>query len=213
MNILIVAATFAEVQPFLLSVDLKSIPEAGFSVGKHQLNVVITGVGMVATSFALGKEFATKQYDLAVNIGVAGSFSKRLFIGELVEINSDVFSELGAEDDDEFISLDELQLGETLFNGTNDLRFSTNLKKVNAITVNKVHGNEDTIEDVKEMFNPKAESMEGAAFFYACEEANIPGVQIRSISNYVERRNRETWNIPLAVKNLNNWLSQYLNQI
>lgn len=213
MNILIVAATFAEIQPFLSSIGLNGIPEKGFSVGKHQLNVVITGVGMVATAYALGKELIANNYDLAVNIGVAGSFSKRIQIGELIEINSDVFSELGAEDDDEFITLDELELGEVLFSGTSDVRFSTNLKKANAITVNKVHGNEETIVEVKEMFNPIVESMEGAAFFYACEEATIPGVQVRAISNYVERRNKATWNIPLAVKNLNTWLNKYLNEI
>lgn len=213
MKILIVVATFAEIQPFLMSLGLNNIPEIGFSAGKHHVNVIVTGVGMVATAYATGREFAKKEYDLAINLGVAGSFSKKLKLGELVEINGDIFSELGAEDDEEFITLDELQLGEILFNGSSDLRFSTNLKKANAITVNKVHGNEDTIMEVKEMFNPVIESMEGAAFFYACEEANIPGIQIRAVSNYVERRNRENWNIPLAVKNLNNWLHQYLNTI
>lgn len=213
MKILIVVATFSEIQPYLKSIGLNSTPEGGFKTDKHHIHIIITGVGMVATAYAVGKECALNNYDLAINIGVAGSFSKKLAIGELVQINNDVFSELGAEDDEEFITLDELQLGETIFNGSDDLRFSTPLKKANAITVNKVHGNEDTIAEVIEMFGPKLESMEGAAFFYACEEANIPGMQVRAISNYVEKRNRENWNIPLAVKNLNNWLSQYLQAI
>jgi len=213
MKILIVVATFSEIQPFLKSLRLNSIPEVGIKTDKHHINIIITGVGMVATAYAIGKEFAINSYDLAVNLGVAGSFSKRLEIGELIQITTDVFSELGAEDDEEFISLDELELGETLFNSSDDARFITSLKKGTAITVNKVHGNEDTIEEVKEMFNPKVESMEGAAFFYACEEANIPGIQVRAISNYVEKRNRERWNIPLAIKNLNNWLIQYLKEI
>jgi futalosine hydrolase len=50
--------------------------------------------------------------------------------------------------------------------------------------------------------------MEGAAFFYACEEANVDGLQVRAISNYVEKRNKENWNLALAVKNLNDWLIQ-----
>jgi len=213
MKILIVVATFSEIEPFLKSLGLNSIPETGINTDAHHINIIITGVGMVATAYATGKEFATHNYDLALNLGVGGSFSKRLEIGELVQITTDVFSELGAEDDEEFISLDELALGETLFNGSDEPKFNTSLKKGTAITVNKVHGNEDTIADVKEMFNPKIESMEGAAFFYACEEANIPGIQVRAISNYVEKRNRERWNIPLAVKNLNAWLIQYLKEI
>jgi futalosine hydrolase len=53
--------------------------------------------------------------------------------------------------------------------------------------------------------------MEGASFFYACEQAGIPGIQIRSISNLVERRNKENWQIGLAIKNLNNTLIQLFN--
>ena len=52
--------------------------------------------------------------------------------------------------------------------------------------------------------NPQIESMEGAAFFYACKIARIPCLQIRSISNYVERRNKASWDILLAIKTLNN---------
>jgi futalosine hydrolase len=45
--------------------------------------------------------------------------------------------------------------------------------------------------------------MEGAAFFYACLAAKVPFVEIRSISNRMEPRNRDAWDLPLAVRNLN----------
>jgi futalosine hydrolase len=44
--------------------------------------------------------------------------------------------------------------------------------------------------------------MEGAAFLFVCENERIPYVQIRAVSNYVEKRNRDAWNIPLALSNL-----------
>ena len=44
--------------------------------------------------------------------------------------------------------------------------------------------------------------MEGAAFFYACLFEGITCSQIRTISNRVEKRNRDNWDIPLAVKDL-----------
>ena len=53
--------------------------------------------------------------------------------------------------------------------------------------------------------------MEGASFFYACEQAGILGIQIRSISNMVERRNKDNWQIGLAIKNLNDTLIQLFN--
>nr|MBA3901986.1 futalosine hydrolase [Bacteroidota bacterium] len=77
------------------------------------------------------------------------------------------------------------------------------LSKVKGISVNQVHGEEKAIEKVVQRLNPDTESMEGAAFFYACFSEGLPCVQIRAISNYVEKRNRENWDIPLAVKNLN----------
>jgi futalosine hydrolase len=87
------------------------------------------------------------------------------------------------------------------------------LKQVRAITVNKVHGNDDSIMKTSLLLSPQIESMEGAAFFYVCMKMNIPCIQIRAISNYVERRNRENWNIPLALESLKNTSVSLLNEI
>ncbi len=53
--------------------------------------------------------------------------------------------------------------------------------------------------------------MEGAAFFYACLMTQAPFLQIRAISNYVEPRNKDNWNIPLAIDRLNEVLAQMVN--
>ena len=45
--------------------------------------------------------------------------------------------------------------------------------------------------------------MEGATVFKVCEEMKIPCIQIRSISNKIEKRNQENWNLDLAISNLN----------
>ena len=76
------------------------------------------------------------------------------------------------------------------------------MPKVKAISVNTTHGDDESIKKVKGLFNPQVESMEGAAFFYACLLEGITCAQVRSISNRVEKRNKDNWNIPLAVKNL-----------
>jgi futalosine hydrolase len=55
--------------------------------------------------------------------------------------------------------------------------------------------------------------MEGAAFFYACRQMNVHGMQIRAVSNYVEKRNREAWNIGLAIKNLNTFAIDLVSRI
>ncbi len=217
MRILIVAATEAEIQPLILdfgfsisdsenSYDLytfnaKQNVEHKSAIENPKSEIIITGVGMVATAFALGNHLATNQYDLIINLGIAGSFDRSIALGEVVEIIQDTFAELGAEDDEQFLPLNILGFGETTYK-PNGHPF-INIKQVTAITVNKVHGNQMSINKVVERLHPQLESMEGAAVFYACKQVGVACVQIRAVSNYVEKRNRDAWQIGLAVKNLN----------
>ncbi|MFN0290591.1 futalosine hydrolase [Pedobacter helvus] len=203
MKLLLVAATEAEIAATLAYFNLK----ASRFIETDKFDVLITGVGMVATAFALGQKLH-HNYSLVLNVGIAGSFYKEISLGELVNITQDTFAELGAEDDEKFISLPQLGFGKNEFSSLANTKLT--LRQVTGITVNKVHGNAHSIEKTIALYHPQTESMEGAAVFYACAELGIPALQVRSISNYVETRNRENWQIALAVKNLNNWLIGFL---
>ena len=87
------------------------------------------------------------------------------------------------------------------------------LKKYRAISVNKVHGNEESIAKIIQRTDPEVESMEGAAFFYACGMVQLPCLQLRAISNYVEKRNRPAWQIESSLKNLAVELAAYLKKV
>lgn len=206
MKILLVAATYQEIEPFVKHYAPQFNTDEFLIIGKNEVKILITGVGMVATAYALGKAFVHESYDLALNVGIAGSFYRNIKLGQLVEVREDILSELGAEDDEEFISLDQMGLGDVEFTASDKIVIKEHFRKVTAITVNTVHGNEESISDIRERVNPTIESMEGAAFFYACEEAETEALQVRCISNYVEKRNKHNWNLPLSVKNLNDWL-------
>lgn len=215
MNLLLVVATQPEIEPLLRTYS-KGSDLRKLQIGNHAVSVLVTGAGMVPTAFALGKHLALNKYDLAVNAGIAGSFNFSIPLGEVVLVSEDVFAEHGAEDGDNFLSIDEMGFGESSqfpvsaqIGGQIVGRF----KEVKAITVNKVHGNELSIQKVIARVNPQIESMEGAAFFYACNQSTTPCLQIRSVSNYVERRNREKWNIGLAIKNLNNTLIELISSL
>jgi futalosine hydrolase len=212
MHILIVAATEGEIgllkenqESRARKLDSKSeVPSL-----KSQISYLITGVGMVATAFALGTHLAANKYDLVINLGIAGSFDRSIALGEVVEIIEDTFSELGAEDDDCFLSLTTLGFGEITYKPKGHPFLD--IRQVRAITVNKVHGNEASIDRIIERLDPQLESMEGAAVFYACRQAGVACLQIRSVSNYVEKRNRDAWKIGLAVKNLNTFAVELLD--
>ena len=211
MHILFVAATEFEIAGMMPDVGNQR-SENGESPSL-QISYLITGVGMVATAFALGKHLDNNQYDLAVNLGIAGSFDRSIALGEVVEVVEDRFSELGAEDDETFLTIDELGFGESVFRSSNASDLDLDLKKVKAITVNTVHGNEANIQKLTDRLDVQLESMEGAAFFYACKQVGVPSIQIRAVSNYVEKRNRDAWQIGAAIKNLNTFAVELLKRL
>jgi futalosine hydrolase len=192
MKVLIIAATDFEVT----------------SEKIRELTLLISGVGMVNTAINLTKELLKNDYDLVINMGVAGSFSEDISLGEVVEVIDERFSEIGFEDGNRFKEFTGLNICNSY-----KVEGKTNLKKVKSITVNTVHGNENSIQEIVKRLNPDVESMEGAAVFQVCENFGVPCVQIRSISNKVEKRNKADWNIPLAIKNLNTTVEKIITEL
>ena len=94
MNVLIVAATKSEVTSDKIS----------------NLPILITGIGMVNTAINLTKELNNNDYDLVINMGVAGCFSDEIKIGDVVEVVEDYFSEIGFEDGDYFSEFSDFEI-------------------------------------------------------------------------------------------------------
>ena len=212
MRILIVTATPFEIEPLvgrMRHVSDTGLRSAAYRFRDHDVDVLTSGVGMVATSAWCSRACAAEHYDLALNFGLCGSFDPSLAPGTVVHVNADRFAELGAEDGDRFLSIHELNLlGENEFPFEGGMLVNAAapplapllaLRTVAGITVNTVHGNERTIDDVRVRYQPVVESMEGAAFMYSCLVAGVPFAQVRAVSNAVERRNRDAWKIGEAI--------------
>ena len=174
--------------------------------------MLITGVGMVAAAARTSGALARTRYDLALNLGICGSFDPALSPGMVVHIVSDGMPELGAEDGEAFLSIDELGLlrgdappfsnGRLVNAAVPSNPALRGLPAVHGITVNTVHGNERSIAETVRRFAPQVESMEGAGFMYACLIHAVPFAQVRAVSNMVERRNRRAWKIDEAIASL-----------
>ena len=209
MRILIVAATEREIAPLLAR--MQAMPGDGsfvdsYTHGLHEVDVLITGVGMVATAAWCTRALAQAPYDLALNLGVCGSFDPFFDPGTVVHVVSDRLSELGAEDGERFLTLPELELpGVSEFVNLDPPANPEidQLPTVTGITVNTVHGSDMSIAAMTQRFSPQVESMEGAAFMTSCLMHHVPFAQIRAVSNIIERRNRAAWKMPEAIANLN----------
>ncbi|MEL6140082.1 MAG: futalosine hydrolase [Bacteroidota bacterium] len=224
MKILLLSATPFEIAPareWLAAYFEEKAPHH-FTTSKVSVEILYGGVGLPATAFSLGSVLAVRPFDLAIQAGIGGAIDAELTIGDVVEIIADRFGDLGAETatggflDLEALGLQERQSGIFAAGGQiinpsakdNDL----SLKKARGISVNRVHGTEESINQLRQRYpEAQVESMEGAAFFYACRYHQLPMLQIRAISNYVEPRNREAWDIPLAVVELNKLLKELLS--
>lgn len=204
MNILIVAATTPEIESSLPFLEQKNIP------------YLITGVGMVSATYALTKALQTERVDLIIQVGIGGVLDRTVPLGSIFRIVEDQIFELGAEDKETFIPIEELGFGKRRFV---ERSFATNLgiqhiPHAIGITVNKVHGKQESIARLSHLSaTPLVESMEGVSAFFVAEQEKIPVLQFRSISNYIEPRNRSAWQIGLAVKNLNGFLQELLKSL
>lgn len=221
MRILLLAATGAEIAPFLkyTEYDEKEVLQPSFEYYGNIISICIAGVGMVNTAYNLTKILSKHNFDCVVQAGIAGSFSENLMIGEVVVVETDLFGDFGTEDKEQFLDIFEMGLmikenfpfknGRLPVLETEILKGISN-KKVKALTVNKVTGNNSSISMLGKKYACDIESMEGAACHYVCLSEQVPFIQVRSISNYIEPRDKSKWNITLAVEKLNEWLFNYL---
>lgn len=199
MRVLIVAATDGE----LASLNTQA------TASSHVVDRLITGVGMVATAAAVARTLARSHVDLALNLGVCGAFDRAVPLATVVHVISDHLSELGVEDGPAFLPAHEMGLvhadtwpltGARLVNAHPPASpVLERLPRMHGITVNTVHGNDTSINAIRTRLQPDVESMEGAAFMFACLTAGVPFAQIRAVSNHVERRNRAAWQLSEAI--------------
>ncbi|MBP6236325.1 MAG: futalosine hydrolase [Saprospiraceae bacterium] len=221
MKILFVSATATEILPLMGFLDKSAIKkdENFYSFHQNDIYILITGPGLMSMTFAMTQFGSLNKIDLAINIGIAGTFDPDCTLGSVYNVYRDRIADLGAEfPDGSFQDIFEMKLtdkdefpfkdGWVYSNSKTDVFHD--LPKVSGVTVNMVSGNLSTIEKIKIKYRPDIESMEGAGFFYVCNLLHIPCLQIRSISNYIEPRNKANWKINDAVKNLNDTLIQFL---
>ena len=204
------AATQFEILPTLqyLEENFKKRSFFEYSIDGLSIFPVVTGIGSMLTALAMSRTNKIAEADMIINAGVAGCYNPEISIGTVVEVVEDRFADLGVEEaNGDFTDVFEMELMKKdqfpFEDGLIKNDAQTTYQKVSAITVNKVHGRTESIERIKKKYNPEIESMEGAAFLYTAKIMDLKALQLRSISNVVEARNRENWDLEKAIKSLN----------
>lgn len=214
MKILVAAATPIEISPFLK--QLREDPLL-FS----NTDVLITGIGLTATTYTLSKQFQIYKPDLVIQAGVGGCFDKTKPLGTVVAVKQETIADQSVIEINQLKTLFDLKLvphnqfpyrNGWLIN-KNELLKNIKLQKVKGISVNEITTSKKKMMFYENHFSPVVESMEGAALHYTCLMENIPFIQIRAMSNYIAERNKKKWNMKESVDNLNKELDKILKNI
>ena len=213
-KILLVAATAAEVAP-LFNYKMDYSKDGCFLVlGKRNVEVwcLIAGIGAAPYAYSLGRMLALSHFDFVLGIGIAGSYNPHLKLGGVVAVLTETFADYGVDDKGKFLSLFQIGiLNPSAMPYTDGVMVCPSplcslsvigLPVVTGITVASATGSHERIGLLSELYSADIETMEGAALFYCCLMEGLPFLSVRAISNRVEPRDRNQWQIPLAVKSL-----------
>lgn len=212
MQLLLCASTEFEIKPIIEFIRSENITD---------IDILITGVGMVATTYSLTKAVLSKRPDFILQAGVAGCLDEKLPLTKIVLVENENIGDLGVEENGAFKTLFDLKLlNENSFPWTNkmlsnnvEVLKSKGLTIVDGVTVNEISTNKQRIDYYKNHLNASVESMEGAALHFVALQEKIPFLQMRSLSNFVGERDKSKWVMDIAIANLNIELERIITKI
>ena len=170
------------------AVDFELAPARRFA-DRVEAVLVATGMGAAATRRALSPLLAGGGFDLALDIGIAGSYRPQLSIGSVVQVIRERHGDAG---------------GALLTNPAPPPALAF-LPQATGNTVQQLDERWRTVE-------ADVESMEGAAFFECCLAAGIPFAEVRAVSNFVGEKDHANWDIALALAKLENALEKFFER-
>jgi futalosine hydrolase len=93
MRILLCAATEMEIAPTLQALSLQS---------EMQVDLLITGVGLTAATYALTKELSLHRPDFVLQAGVAGTLDADRPLAQVVAVKSECIGDIGVRENGRF---------------------------------------------------------------------------------------------------------------
>lgn len=201
MKIVITSATKFEVRPLKELVKSKDWQNIRF----HD-----AGVGILQSTFSIQKMMWAEKPDFIIQVGIAGTFDLNCILGDVVLVEEEFLGSCGVEENGEWLDIFNLNLLQPnyapfqktgLKNPFTEKYNLLQLPAIKAITIDEISTNKERIDKLKNKYECKIESMEGAALHYCGLQYQIPFLQIRGVSNYVGERNKQNWKIDEAINN------------
>ena len=99
MKSLLCGATTYELTPAIrwLEENARKKNFSTFMLDGQEIQILVTGVGLVQATFSLTKMLQAERYDLLVQIGIGGSYRKDDSLGSVVQVVEECFGDLAGE--------------------------------------------------------------------------------------------------------------------
>ena len=196
MNILLLASTEEEIQGTLDYLesewDKKSFWE--YEKDSTTITTVVSGLGPMYAMYALTCHPSIKETDLILNPGIGAALSRTIDLGRVYAIEQEAFGDIGMEDSDgNFHSMHDLG-----WHNRNQHPFErgiikpknfhnpTYLPRATGMTVNKLPGTYEALENFERKAHADIISLDGATIYFVAKMLNINVLSIKVASRYVE---------------------------
>jgi futalosine hydrolase len=212
-----------------------------FYSGRHygcNLAYGVSGLGKVNAAHAATLLINHFTPSLIINLGIGGAYpSSGLDVGSVAIATKEIYADEGVWLKDglktlETVGIPLVQAGRRrYFNefpmGDRATKKILTLKRMNVwedncgfgiragafATVSACTGTKKRAAEIEKRLQVICENMEGAAVAHICALYGIPLVEIRGISNMVEERNRDSWDIAIAAEHCQIIVVELLREI
>ena len=181
------------------------------SMGGRSVLLVATGIGAVNAAHALTCALQARRPDWVLQVGVGGAYPQGgLEIGALALASEEWYGDLGVRTDEGWQGADLIGIPVYGEDGYNKFvlagecldraqEFLPEVKVGPFATVQECSGTDELGLERGARFGAVCENMEGAAAAHVCALYGVPFLELRAMSNRVEKRDREQWDLVGAV--------------
>jgi futalosine hydrolase len=212
------------------------------TIGNVNVKLLVSGPGMINTAQALTAMIESERPQLIVDTGCAGAFQQSgLTIGDIAIATQEIDIHSGLESSTDKYIPDELpfdllnrpeainnkisgfknryQIHEDLINQACNILQSVTMplhfqvKKGPFLTVSTITTSDARANALFKKFNPCMEQMEGAAAAHIAAIYDLLFIEIRSASNFVGKRDMDSWNLDLAFQNACTAVYKFIQEV
>ena len=229
--IAVITATSFEARRITGALDSREKPDKHVTLGKlgkTPIAVIISGIGLANAACAATVVMERCAPRAVIVTGIGGAYhGSGLKQGDVAAATRETFAEMGTITKDGFVRATEMDLC-TLTRGCREFFESFMLDKKLLelagphvqktgpfLSVSTVTGTLKRGKELVKRFEtqPLCENMEGAAVANVCARYGIPMAELRGISNMVEDRDRDNWQVELAAKAAQDALLNFIQEI